>query len=93
MICTYFHSYRAGEPLDYGDRGRVTNWAEWEESMCTHSSAMEGEACPYLDDNSVECSIKEGQIGHIQDFAIRTLAGDREDQFAKVHELMMEVDQ
>lgn len=89
-ICSYLTSHRAGEPLAYGDRGRVTNWAEWQEFECTNSEALNEEGCPFLDDNDVECCIKEGHISDIQDWAVLHLALKRKGRYTAVRKLMLE---
>jgi len=86
MSCQYLGGYRAGEPL-YIEDGRVTNWAEWTEYECTEDGN-----CPYLDDFDVECPIKENQLKNLEDWAIRSLAGDRKDRYTRVRELMVEAD-
>ena len=70
----------------------MTNWAEWIEHDCTHSASLNEGGCPFLDDFEVECPVKETQLKRLEDWAIRTLAGDREDRFTRVRELMVEAE-
>lgn len=86
MSCIYLDAHRAGEPLDY-EAGRVVNWAEWTEYDCSNSAALNEEGCPFLDDFDVECPIKENHLKNLEDWAVRRLAGDRKDRFARVREL------
>ena len=60
--CGYLQANRAGEPLDWSDHGKVTNWTEWTEFNCGHPDAMTGDGCPYLDDSEVKCPLKENEI-------------------------------
>ena len=85
--CLHLHGHKAGEPLDYDDSLRVSDWAEWEEQDCTNPDVLAGDGCPYLDDFDVECPIKENELKDLEDWAIRKLAEDRKDRFTRVREL------
>lgn len=89
-VCYFIASRRAGEPLEYGDRGRVTNWAEWTEFDCTNEEALNEDGCPFLDDNEVECPIKERHIQDIEDWAVMHLALTRKGRYTAVRKLMQE---
>lgn len=92
MNCQYLTSHRAGEPLDYSDQGKIIDWAEWAGHECNHSGAFDGEGCPYLDDYKIECPLKEKRLKDLEGWAIQQLAGDRNDRFTRVRELMREAE-
>lgn len=92
MNCEYLVSSRAGEPLEYSVQGKVTNWGEWTAWECNHSSAFNDEGCPFLDNFDAECPIKENQKMNLELWAVRQLAGDREDKYARIRELMLEAE-
>ena len=76
MICEYVSGHKAGEITEPG------TWAVWTEYDC-----MLEDDCPVLDDFNVECPIKENHLKSLEDWAIRKLAGERKDRFARVREL------
>ena len=85
--CEYLNSYWDGEILDRG-RGhdRYTKATVYE----CHNPDFDVEGCPYLDHHDVECTMKESIIDVLEDWAVTHLAGDRDDKYTRVKELMID---
>ncbi len=85
--CDYLNSYWDGEILDQeGGHDRYTKATVY---VCLYPD-FDHEGCPFLDDHDVECTVKEGRIGNIENWAITHLAGGRKDSYARVRELMVD---
>lgn len=85
--CNYLRSYWEGEILDRESRPhRYTKATVFECSNPYHDV----EGCPFLDHHDVECTMKENEIDVVEDWAITHLAGDRDDKYTRVRELMVE---
>lgn len=99
-MCQYLQGHRGGEVLDTDPEApfqpnvmtHITQWADWTEYECTHMEAQNEKGCPFLDDNDVECPIKENHIWTLHHWAIQELAGDRQDKYSRVRELMQEAE-
>lgn len=87
MICTYLSGHKAGEVLDVEDDGCARYWAVWVEHGCNNSDE---DGCPNLDDNDIECPLKENHISDIQEWAVFHLALSRENRYTKVRQMMQE---